>query len=325
MTNTISKDSMRSILSRLSADRVLIAPASNGKVIEFRETTPESVLFDDSLSYKSIKEYFFPQTEHMFTFKDGGIEEAKDIQSFLIFGARPCDLEALRVMKSVYTTGKYADPFFKKRFDVNFIIGISCHEKKSGCFCDMAGVNKEFSDFCDIMLKDENSSYVIEFMSEKAKAELPELMASAGCDIAAEKTSTAADGLALNLNINDVDYFDIIDWEAISQTCLGCGMCCYICPTCHCFDFKDVFEQGETKRYKCWDSCIYSKFTVHASGHNPRERLHERYRQRVLHKFKYIPTNFDLLACTGCGRCLRSCPVGINIKDVVTQIMEVQP
>ena len=325
--NVISKTAMRGFLEHLSASHTLIGPVDTGKVIEYRKAAPSDILMDDRVSYKSIKEYYFPQVERMFTFVGGEVEENTDIPSCAIFGARPCDLEALRVMDKVYTTGKYADPFFQRRAQANLLIGVGCTDQKPGCFCQDMGIDQEFSDFCDIMLIDAGENYTVEYLSEKGSQALKSYPATESVDCEnTRKASEAETKIALNTQAEDAAYFDIIDWAKATETCLGCGMCTYICPTCHCFDFKDVAEKSEAARYKCWDSCMYPKFTLHASGHNPRENRHERYRQRVLHKYKYVPRIFGgQAACTGCGRCVRSCPAGIDIKNIAKQVMEVQP
>ena len=327
--NTISKKDMRGFLEHLNKERKLIGPIDTGKVIEFRETTADNILMDDRVPYKSIKEYYFPQTELMFTFKDGEVTDNTSIQGYVIFGARPCDIEALRIMSIVYTTGKYADPFFKRRFETNLLIGVACKEQKPECFCQETGVDKEFSDFCDILLFDNGESYTVDHLSEKGLKALENYPPLSKINPPPSPARNNTDELSshhrvtLDTGKDDSAYFEIIDWKKVTETCKGCGICTYTCPTCYCFDFKDVSKKGEAKRYKCWDSCMYPKFTLHASGHNPRENRHERYRQRVLHKYKYVPENFDrVVACTGCGRCVRNCPVGINIKSIVQQIME---
>jgi len=190
------------------------------------------------------------------------------------------------------------------------------------------GIDKEYSNFCDIFLTDIGDSYEIVYVSEKGSSTGGRALSyykNTGEPSPCVKTDEPSPCLALDIEKEDSAYFDIIDWKKVTETCKGCGICTYVCPTCYCFDFKDVSEKGIAKRYKCWDSCMYPKFTLHASGHNPREHRYERYRQRVLHKYKYVPNIFDgIVACTGCGRCVRSCPVGINIKDIVKQIKEVE-
>jgi len=335
--NLINKDFIRGFLEHLSPERTLVGPVDTGKVIEYRETKADEILLDDNLSYNSIKSYFFPQTELMFTFENDDITDNTNIPGYVIFGARPCDLEALRVMNAVYTTGKYIDPFFQRRLDANFIIGIGCKNIKPGCFCTEMNINKEFSDYCDIMLFPENDSYIITHISEKGTLALKSyydaieinreldfndfLLINTNKSIIKNKPELE-NKLMLDINKHDSDYFDVIDWEKVTETCQGCGICTYICPTCYCFDFKDVTKHGKAERYKCWDSCMYPKFTLHASGHNPRNKRYERYRQRVLHKYKYVPENFaGHTACTGCGRCIRNCPVGINIKNILKQLI----
>ena len=334
---SISKANMRGFLEHLSKDRTLVGPVDTGKVVEYRETVASEVLMDDRVTYNSIKSYYFPQTELMFTFENEEVEDNTNIHSYAIFGARPCDMQALKVMSVVYTTGKYADPFFQRRYEANFLIGVGCINSKPECFCHEMGVDREYSDFCDILLKDDGESYSIEHLSEKGSSALREYMTEgrflchmdmtvfatlepSPCLVKhAKKTDEPSP--SLDPDKDDTAYFDIIDWAKATEACKGCGICTYICPTCYCFDFKDVSQKGVAKRYKCWDSCMYPKFTLHASGHNPREHRYERYRQRVLHKYKYVPANFDgCVACTGCGRCVRGCPVGINIKDILMQI-----
>jgi len=336
--STVSKELIMSLLEHLALERKLVCPVDIGKVIEYREASilnvregffaPNSTItINDRVTYNSLKSFYFPQTELMFTFDDEEVTDHSDMPGYVIFGARPCDLEALRVMSVVYSTGKYADPFFQRRFDANLLIGVGCKERKPECFCHELGIDKEFSDFCDIMLTDTGDDYLLEFLSDKGKESLKGFASLSNADCTNTRKVRAVDNKIISLDHDkeDSDYFDIIDWAKVTETCKGCGICTYVCPTCYCFDFKDVKEGGKAKRYKCWDSCMYPKFTLHASGHNPREHRYERYRQRVLHKYKYVPNNFDgAVACTGCGRCIRGCPVGMNIKEIVKQITGVQ-
>ena len=324
MSNTISKKTMRELLSALSKDMVLVGPVDTGKVVEYRASDAANILMDDRISYKSPKEYYFPQTEKLMVFSNDGVTECTDIKPTVIFGAKPCDLEALRVMREVFLEGKYKDPFFARRMEQNIIIGVGCISKKPGCFCDELGLDMQFSDFCDIFLIDSGDEYTVEYLSENGKKILEAFPGTSkvSCDNERKAELPIGEVLGLSADIEDTALFDAVDWEKLTETCQGCGMCTFICPTCHCFEFKDVEKDGETTRYRLWDSCIYPKFTLHASGHNPRASRAERYRQRVLHKYLYIKKNTGYTACTGCGRCIRNCPVGMNIKNVVKALLE---
>ena len=328
MSNSfISKETLVKILAGLakSEDYAVFAPVRKGKALDFAEIADgDEIVMSDEITYKSPKEALLPQVEQLMSFKDGEITENIHERKTVIFGAKPCDAEALRVLHAILSSGKFEDPFYKRRFDGSILIAVGCVEEKPGCFCGRRGFDKAFSDFSDIMLNECDGGYTASYISEKGKSFLGDFDETK--DVEASQRNTAAvteNILELDKNLDDVRLFDVIDWGKATEICQGCGMCTFICPSCHCFDIKDVTERGETKRYRCWDSCIYPKFTLHASGHNPRAAIKERFRQRVLHKYLYINKNFGYTACTGCGRCIRSCPAGMNIKKVVESIMEV--
>ena len=327
---TLSREALQNILKDIlkSGEYTLYAPVRNRKALDFAEISDDAqIVISDEVSYKSPKEVLFPQVELMMTFKDGEVEESAPERKTVIFGAKPCDAEALRVLHAILMTGKFEDPFFRRRFENNVIIAVGCEEEKPGCFCSVRGVDRMFSDFADVMLTPTEGGYVVFLVSDKGREFWKKFDDSASDEAAAFGRIGQKDvkKLELDKNLDDAQLFNIIDWGKATEICQGCGMCTFICPSCHCFDIKDVTKKGWTKRYRCWDSCIYPKFTLHASGHNPRETIKERFRQRVLHKYLYINKNFGYTACTGCGRCIRNCPAGMNIRKVVESIMEVLP
>ena len=110
--------------------------------------------------------------------------------------------------------------------------------------------------------------------------------------------------------------FDSPKWAELSESCLGCGTCTFVCPTCQCYDIRDFNTGNGITRFRCWDSCMYSDFTKMAHG-NPRLTQLERFRQRFMHKLVYFPANNDgEYGCVGCGRCLAKCPISMNIVKV---------
>ena len=114
--------------------------------------------------------------------------------------------------------------------------------------------------------------------------------------------------------------FDSPVWKRQSERCLGCGACAFVCPTCACFDIQEDARGATGRRVRCWDSCGFSLFTLHTSGHNPRPVQSARWRQRVLHKFSYMPERIGQTGCTGCGRCSRACPVNMNLLEHLQSI-----
>ncbi len=118
-------------------------------------------------------------------------------------------------------------------------------------------------------------------------------------------------------------HFEDPFWATLGVRCNGCGACTMVCPTCHCFDIVDEEEGvGCGTRRRCWDTCQAGKFTLHASGHNPRADQIARYRQRINHKFAIYPVKFGDVLCTGCGRCVRTCQMGQNIGEILVAIDE---
>ena len=307
----ITKSKMREVLANLSAAYPIAAPAEQGRVLDFLEITDISrIIMDDRITYKSPKEFFFPRCEKLLSFRAGEAVATMPKQGFAVFGAKPCDLDALATMTKVFTQGKFKDPFFAARLEQNLLIGVSCQEQKAGCFCEKLSVDRSISHQCDLFLEGTEDAYTVRYVSDKGRARLSAFIPHLN---AFENQAPPPQTPPVLSVPKDAD------WETMTETCQSCGLCTFICPTCHCFDFKDT-EQGDTAdRYRIWDSCMYPKFTLHASGHNPRTATADRYRQRILHKYEYVPQNAGAIACTGCGRCIRSCPAGLDIRRMTEE------
>jgi len=316
---TLSKNEIKNMLHKLSEQNIIYAPASNGKKLDYLQTSSiDDIIISDELPYKSPKEVFFPRCEKIITFINGEAAAPKREEKAVLFGARPCDLSALEIMKKVFTEGKFADPYFEERYDNALIIGIACVSKKPGCFCDKRETDMGYSDKCDLFLGAAGDNYEVLYVSEKGAAELGRVIE--GLDKFENTAHDFKPEETLMIEAAEEELFTKIDWEKIAGICQGCGICSFICPTCHCFMLKDTDSGDSACRYRNWDSCMFPKFTEQASGHNPRAQRHARYRQRIAHKFLYVRKNFGTVACTGCGRCIRSCPAGMDINAVVDDI-----
>ena len=118
------------------------------------------------------------------------------------------------------------------------------------------------------------------------------------------------------------EKFDSEIWNELYKPCLACGTCTFVCPTCQCYDIKDYNTGNGVQRYRCWDSCMYSDFTMMAHGNNRTSQM-QRFRQRFMHKLVYFPANNDgTYSCVGCGRCVDKCPASLNIVKVIKAFSE---
>jgi ferredoxin len=154
-----------------------------------------------------------------------------------------------------------------------------------------------------------------------------DMLAEAGPEAlqaAEERIRAAEDQLAPVMTAESVQRlrsaYDSQLWETAGRKCLGCGTCSYLCPTCHCFDISDEVRDGAGRRVRTWDCCAFPQFTLHASGHNPRPTPKERWRQRIMHKFRYAVENFGIPFCVGCGRCIRNCPVSMDLRAALKEL-----
>jgi sulfhydrogenase subunit beta (sulfur reductase) len=116
-------------------------------------------------------------------------------------------------------------------------------------------------------------------------------------------------------------------WMRHGERCLSCRICAYVCPTCRCFDVVDRatgVRSGVThiERIRVWDACTGTNYRRAAGGHNSRPTKPARLRNRFFCKFCYYPEDFGPLGCVGCGRCVVSCPVDIDIREVMQEVAE---
>jgi len=333
----IAISQLNELFSAISAQKMLYIPADDGANQAKFTPWQEGVILTDKLNtVRSAKDLFFPQVENLVNFKmaDSKIEivENRDAaEPFVVFGVRACDCASFDILDRVFLSDP-VDTFYQTRRENGVVITLACSRPAETCFCGVFGIDAANPAGDVTCWMDSENLY---WRANTAKGEaLTATLDLTDCDDAAvtaqqEKTRKILDKLPLNgLDLSDfrdeklLDVFNSPKWAELSESCLGCGTCTFVCPTCQCYDVQDFDNGREVRRFRCWDSCMYSDFTMMAHGTN-RPTQKERFRQRFMHKLVYFPNNNDgIFGCVGCGRCLQKCPIHMNIVKVAKALKE---
>lgn len=332
----IAKENLPALFQKIAESQELYLPIENCGQVNYGVWTGDADVNIDILkTVKSPKDAFFPQSENLYTcMKEGkkiSIEpEALREQKFVVFGMKACDIQGVEVLDKVFLA-EPVDTFYRARREHGTIVAMACHEPEETCFCKVFGIDcaEPKADVATWMVDGELCWKALTEKGEALTEAVKELLtddASADDKVEAEKTAIRAIVEQLpymNLSLEGwngdalEEKFNSPLWEELYKPCLACGTCTFVCPTCQCYDIKDYDTGHGIQRYRCWDSCMYSDFTMMAHGNNRNSQM-QRYRQRFMHKLVYFPANNNgMYSCVGCGRCVEKCPQSLNIVKVI--------
>lgn len=330
----IAKENLSALFQKIVGEQELYVPVNNNGQVNFAAWAEDAKVDLDTLkTVKSPKDAFFPQSENLYTcYKDGKKikvepEKLKD-QNFVVFGMKACDIKGIEVLDKVFLS-EPVDTFYAARRAHGTIVALACHEPEETCFCKVFDVDAAdpVADVAAWMIDGELYWKALTEKGEVLTKTVEDLFAPAEeAKVEEEKAAIRAiveklpySNLSLEGWNGDVllEKFDSPIWEELYKPCLACGTCTFVCPTCQCYDIKDYDTGHGVKRYRCWDSCMYSDFTMMAHGNNRTSQM-QRFRQRFMHKLVYFPANNNgMYSCVGCGRCVEKCPSSLNIVKVI--------
>ena len=336
----LKKDNLKKVLDRSSDSYDVYTPAVKGKdyyTQKYSEASSEDSqpVFNEYRTVEPIKSFLFPAQSRVAAFF--GPEEKEEDRPRLILGVKSCDLFSLKIQDFVFKDGQVKDPSYIKRREQMLIIASDCTGYKEVCFCLALGINPYPEADFDLNLSALNEGYIVTIGSEK------------GQDFVSKNSSYFDSATPAQLTGQKINRQNLVNrlkghlapqkipspesipqvvkkgfgsniWKEEVLTCVECGACNLICCTCHCFLLSDQPKDSMNERFRAWDACLYQNFARVAGGTNPMKRRFQRLRNRYIKKFNFYPDNINLNACTGCGRCVETCPAKIDIRRILKNL-----
>ena len=325
----ISHNTLASWLDAIAAEKALIAPRNVDGVLLYRQVAQAGdIAWDGARPRLSAKEALFPPTEPLLTIDIQGqqvtLNETFPQGEQVLFGLRPCDARGIQALDALFIDHEPADAYYARRRANTTLIGLACQEMGDTCFCTSVGGAPDDPTGLDLLLSEVDGGFAVTVVTERGAAiaqALPQKTVPG--EPPAPKLKDESPTIPDTAIWPQVFTEDA--WADLSERCLSCRICAYVCPTCRCFDVRDeASSEGngaqQFERVRCWDSCAGEAYRRIAGGHNPRAAKGERLRNRFFCKFYYYPAQYGPLACTGCGRCIDACPVNIDLVEVLGQV-----
>lgn len=330
----LNKNHLSFWLRRLKTTHELIAPMRDisGDIVLTELPRMHETALDGPALMPSPKEFLLPQMEQLFCYSDEGIEEAFNKIPRVLFGIRPCDLSAIKILDLFYL-GKNKDVYYETRRTRTVLVSIACNQPDPTCFCLGLGTGPFLKSGFDLQLTDLGDRFLVETGSETGTTlvtDFPHIFtqpAQSDMEDLYEARLASQSRFEKRVNLEQVrkriQAGDVSDsfWESVAVRCFECGGCVYNCPVCTCFNVIDrPVSPDSGKRIRIWDTCMFKGFTRMAGGVLPAEAKINRTKRWFHHKLMHWPAQFGAFGCVGCGRCAISCPGKIDMATVALRI-----
>ncbi|MCM8775705.1 MAG: 4Fe-4S dicluster domain-containing protein [Candidatus Omnitrophica bacterium] len=336
----LGKTKLKNFVEQLSVHYTVYYPVKSRNQRFFKKFSGslEDIVLGEVRTFEPLKAFYTRARETVAVNFTDSFPHDQD-QPFAILGVKACDLKGFKIQDFVFGDSGCADPFYMKNREQNLIVSADCTCAIDTCYCLALGIQPHPQEDFDLNMSEVDGGFVVEIGSQKGKTvvdENPSLFETVRDGHNAKKSEQRGrviKEVEANLKKYAVPYQDqfkgIIErnyqgpvWEDEAKTCVECGACNTICPTCHCFLLADQKDGQHMIRHRLWDSCMIKDFARVAGGANPRKKLWMRLRNRFEKKFDFFPKVAQVYACTGCGRCISACPAKIDIRRVLKRLVQ---
>jgi sulfhydrogenase subunit beta (sulfur reductase) len=324
----ISKNELETWLGKRISDTCVVAPVDNhGKLVYQKISSPDQIVWKFGRADLSPKTWLFPMSEAILNIEQGTqtmVYAPPAPESRILFAVRPCDARSMIALDVLFLDKKPVDSQYARHRESAVVIGLSCPQMGDTCFCTIVGGAPNSKNGMDILLTEIDSGFAVEIISDKGKALFADLPLT-DKEITLEEPKVKENLPPLRKSKEWNELFNDLYWKQLSNSCISCRTCSFVCPACRCFDVRDELisikpNSKQYERLRAWDACTASGYRRIAGGHNPRDTQEKRLRNRFFCKFVYYPEDFGPMGCVGCGRCIDACPTGINILEVIENV-----
>ncbi len=337
----ISHTALVNTIKKINQDHPIVTPVLTDEHKFFLKYFPVNSWGDQGWSYAPIrtpqplKSFYYPPLQSVAVYPDT-IEKFGEEPAKVILGTKSCDLQALKIIDKVYREGEYPDPYYVKAREKYIIISNDCQDAGEFCSCTLMNCQPYPTDDFDLNLSSlSEDNLLIEVGSERGEIFLKKYFSEVIQATGSHKKTREKNRAAITKKVNEINqpyhfhethqqsiekHLNSKEWQDLAKTCVECGTCTQICPTCHCFLLVDQPHQEKFERIKVWDSCFFAGYSRMAGGLTPRLSLADRFKNRFYHKFDSFVTNFQVEACTGCGRCSEGCMGDIDLRKVLLEL-----
>ncbi|MFZ0280368.1 MAG: 4Fe-4S dicluster domain-containing protein [Bacteroidales bacterium] len=324
---SIKKEEWDKTLERLLLSYSIFATVKNDFGLDYELLSPSNI---NKISYNKpkpatpLKSFFLPVRENV-------TSKVTPAKQRIILGVPNCDITGLKLLDEIYLDNDFTDPYYRDRRENTILISSDCFGTQKHCHCLTYGIKPYAESDADMAVIQQNGLIILRVITSKGQEFLNQLSLLKPLDYPSviseiEQEHRTTESLLQDANKNLPDYKttgklikeagDKI-WKKYSATCVSCGACAVICPTCSCFL---LIDRPGFEKLKQMDACQYPGFERVAGGEDALFEISHRLRNRYMCKFVWKPEKFKPLACTGCGRCIEACPGKINKNELITEL-----